>query len=1321
MTAPNEMKRAMALFCGLTFLFVLCIQAGCSRQEIQRISGESTAKPAREMHWQVIHTSLKGIWTQDGVNVWAVGRGGMILHSSDRGETWDLNESGTYETLNSVFGIPSGGQVQLWAVGNGGVIVYSDGGKTWKRQSSGSQHSLNAVWGVNQGGNIQIWAVGSSGLVTSSGDGGKTWRSQHYEAENLTALWGISQGNTVLVWAAGDHDVLHSSDGGKTWIQAAAVGGIHMKKRHDPQLDDKMAAETGLFISSLWGIQKRGKVELWATAGVSVLYSDDGGTTWTARGPGGGSSYKHPYEINALWGSTLGDQVHLWAVRSDGEIVHSDNEGETWDYQSAQTRASLNAISGARNGAELEVWAVGEEGAVLQTGDQGKSWRVKQVGLPRRLTALWGEGQGDKIDLWATSVDQDSIGGTSSYEDTDTGGMILHSADGAKTWSSQHTSATLRSIWGTANRQELQLWAVGKDGVILHSGNGGTTWDQQHSGTQIALSALWGVEKGDKVHLWAVGKKGMILYSGDAGKTWSAQQKESADAFDLVSIWGKDDGRGIKLWVLGYRNQALAEAILHSADAGRTWQRQLIDSNMGVLESIWGIGERDRLQLWVAGVRLILHSKDLGKTWSQQASEGGVNFTSLWGAQEGDIVELWAVGSGGEIAHSPDGGATWNRDQNVSTSSLAALWGCSKAGKLQLWAVGDDAVMLHGTEIDVYPSVLAARFLSTVNSTQLQVTIQNSGVSERELSVSAHGLNEQYLEQNAWKPLGGLQSIRLKRGESKRLLFPVEADKIAIRPGDGLAFQVRFECAGFKQVFAGVLIYERWKWFREHIAGIATAAIIAAILFLFTTLLFLSPLSLRSLQHKMQIYELVSTIPIPVLGDLLRAILKLSLLPWFAQHRRVLDAWVESAIPKARERLIKSQPETKQHESYAPLPLRLPRSAETIERPTAQSVASFFAGRRSAVEIVGGGGSGKTTLALQMARWAMEGGTNGLMPHRLLPVFIDEDVGKKHDILAIIRRKLHAWFSDDKVDKDFLDALLKKKRILVIVDRLSERKAITQECVRFIHSKTNVNALIVTSRTETGFEGENAVQIHPMPLDTSNLLYFMLHLLDRLPEETRKRFADPNDQLELGRRLAGLLVTRTGEQPPITPLLVKLFVDKTVKLATENPSIPLSQLALPVSIPEVYFDYLCGLNPHGAEAADELEDSRMLELARTLASLALGDEFVPKEFTATMARERLKLSRPATERVLGRFVANGVFFKKRVGGVDIYRFILDPIAETLGAFEHALSCGSDPIKWEGLIEAVLRRGESGKGFLLALRQVWSDYRMQFEWPKWPPG
>ena len=100
----------------------------------------ATANPARVSGKDQALRSVPG----SGTSLWAVGNGGIILHSGD-GQHWSQQISGTNQTIRSVFGSRDG--KSLWAVGDGGLILYSGDGQHWSQQTSGTNQTLLSVFG----------------------------------------------------------------------------------------------------------------------------------------------------------------------------------------------------------------------------------------------------------------------------------------------------------------------------------------------------------------------------------------------------------------------------------------------------------------------------------------------------------------------------------------------------------------------------------------------------------------------------------------------------------------------------------------------------------------------------------------------------------------------------------------------------------------------------------------------------------------------------------------------------------------------------------------------------------------------------------------------------------------------------------------------------------------------------------------------------------------------------------------------------------------------------------------------------------------------
>ena len=61
------------------------------------------------------------------MNGWVVGDSGIIIHTSDGGNTWEYQESGTIEDLLSVCFVNT---YNGWICGDSGVILHTDNGGT---------------------------------------------------------------------------------------------------------------------------------------------------------------------------------------------------------------------------------------------------------------------------------------------------------------------------------------------------------------------------------------------------------------------------------------------------------------------------------------------------------------------------------------------------------------------------------------------------------------------------------------------------------------------------------------------------------------------------------------------------------------------------------------------------------------------------------------------------------------------------------------------------------------------------------------------------------------------------------------------------------------------------------------------------------------------------------------------------------------------------------------------------------------------------------------------------------------------------------------
>jgi len=281
--------------------------------------------------------NLNAVFFQpDGREGWAVGDGGMIVHTIDAGVTWRAQTGPTTANLNGVvFADPDTG----FAVGNAGTILQtSDRGDNWKRLTVTFGENLNALAFANRD---TGYAVGSSGAAVRTVDGGRNWTKQ-----NLTAitLRGVAFAGAYQGWAVGDGgDTWGTIDAGVTWI------------RISPSVTN----------SALRAVARRSTFAAWAvgTQGVEPFTTDVAGQpTWQLGNLGVLFDMHGLHFPSDLTGYAVG-------FNNSGAVLKSEDGGITWTRQVSNTSRNLNAVYFVDT---QRGWAVGTSGTIIHTALGGR-------------------------------------------------------------------------------------------------------------------------------------------------------------------------------------------------------------------------------------------------------------------------------------------------------------------------------------------------------------------------------------------------------------------------------------------------------------------------------------------------------------------------------------------------------------------------------------------------------------------------------------------------------------------------------------------------------------------------------------------------------------------------------------------------------------------------------------------------------------------------------------------------------------------------------------------------------------------------------------
>src|SRR5437764_1996505 len=164
----------LSVFCGL----LLAIHIGQARSGAASNPWNElpAAAPVSQWHWQnplPQGNNLRGASFVDASTGTVVGEYGTIVRTTDGGNSWTIQVSGTTQTLWAVsFTDANNGT----AVGEGGTIVgTTDGGNHWVTQPSGTTLQLR---GVSFSDSNNGAAAGAGGTILRTTDSGTSWVPQ---------------------------------------------------------------------------------------------------------------------------------------------------------------------------------------------------------------------------------------------------------------------------------------------------------------------------------------------------------------------------------------------------------------------------------------------------------------------------------------------------------------------------------------------------------------------------------------------------------------------------------------------------------------------------------------------------------------------------------------------------------------------------------------------------------------------------------------------------------------------------------------------------------------------------------------------------------------------------------------------------------------------------------------------------------------------------------------------------------------------------------------------------------------------------------------
>ena len=611
---------------------------------------------------------LRAVSFCDRNNGWAVGPAGTVLHTSDGGNTWQLQFAKAYNYFQDVVCLSPANAI---ASGAAGLIARTtNAGISWDTLSLGTTAGLSSLKFVdaNTGFAMEQYSSTENKLFKTT-NGGATWSTISTGIKEL--IYSISFVDANVGYAAGGGitsscAMYKTINGGTSWTKQPVSSNYALYSVCFSDTVGWAVGYDGIILKSvnngdMWTIINAGNILTSNLNGINFYrYKNAGRTLYLGMAVGDLGMAKRSVDVGTTWTTIMSDWVNYKTL---------------YDVQMVDT---------------LYGYAVGAKGKIMKTTDGGLSWFHQNSGLRAELWSVW----------FADSLRGAAVGDSAISTGGYTDGKIYTTFDGGNNWNSlTFPYCTFEGVHFPYATIGCAVGFNGRNAVSAHTSDGGVNWKLD---TVFNFNGrLWSVAFASALNGVAVGDSGMVMRTIDGGKTWSRISSGTTNSLWYIvyspSLYPRKPGDTLHT---GYYAMGANGTLLVSETGGSTWQKVTFPGT----NSINGMSIVQDKAIYV-GCSDGVYKSTTANVYTKVTTPGFAT-SAIWAVNE---LTAYAAGGYGAFSVTTNGGTSWSQVKITGNTLRAICIIDNKSG----WVVGEAGTILKTGNVII--TDVEAQIASTAN------------------------------------------------------------------------------------------------------------------------------------------------------------------------------------------------------------------------------------------------------------------------------------------------------------------------------------------------------------------------------------------------------------------------------------------------------------------------------------------------------------------------------------------------------------------------------------------------------------------------------